>query len=580
MALSSKNSSVHLKTEVDFGKLSKNKRLNKLLQSVLKEVKQYADDQIKHIQQLTQIGIALSAEKDIRRLLEIIVEKARDLSNADAGTLYIIDDDRQYLSFAILQNDSLNTRIGGTSDEKIALPKVPLYDEGRPNYANVSSYCALTGETVNIPDVYEAEGFDFTGPRKYDESTGYRSRSMMVIPMKNHENEIIGVLQLLNAQEPDTGDVIEFSHESANLISSLASQAAVALTNTQLIQDLRNLLYAFIQSIATAIDAKSPYTGGHIKRVFGLTMMIAEKINTMDKGPFAEIFLSDDEIEELRLASWMHDVGKITTPEHVVNKATKLETILDRITLIESRFETIALSVENSYLQKKIEHLNNPGSSSGRLKELQRELEKHLTSLNQDFEFIKLCNHPGEFMDDDKIKKINQIAKKRYMLSGREHPYLTENEVENLLIRKGSLLGGEREIIEHHATMTMEILNKLPFPKKLANVPKFASAHHERLNGSGYPQGLSEKNLPLQSRILAVADIFEALTAKDRPYKKPMKLSQAIKIMGFMKDDKHIDADIYDLFMESGLFYEYARTKMNPEQIDEVAAYPNPETDK
>jgi HD-GYP domain-containing protein (c-di-GMP phosphodiesterase class II) len=525
-------------------------------------------NQQKRIKQLTEIGLALSAEKNISKLLEMILDEARDLSNADAGTLYIVDDDKMHLCFEIMQNDTMKTRMGGTSGIEITLPKVPLYINGQPNHSNVSSYTALTGEIVNIPDVYEAEGFDFTGPRKYDSTTGYRSKSMLVIPMKNHENEIIGVLQLLNAKDIKTGEVVSFFTEYVNLVASLASQAAVALTKTQLIQDLKNLFYSFIKSIATAIDEKSPYTGGHIKRVVFLTMMLAEEINKAADGPFKNIYFNEDEMEELRLAAWMHDVGKITTPEYVVDKSTKLQTISDRISLIETRFCLIAKLIENKYLNKKIEVLKNGENIKTEIKRIDQELGDEIGLFYNELNFIKTCNNPGEFMDDDKITRIKEIAKKIYSLDNKKHYYLTEDEVKNLCIRKGSLTKEERKIIENHAAMTLKILKQLPFPRKLANVPEYAAAHHEKLDGSGYPRGLTEKEMPFQSRIMAVADIFEALTAKDRPYKKPMKLSQAVKIMGFMKKDKHIDPDIYDLFINNRLFYDYAKKEMIPEQID------------
>jgi HD-GYP domain-containing protein (c-di-GMP phosphodiesterase class II) len=557
--------------DIDLDNLSKDKGLNKLLKSVIVEVKSYAEDQIRHIMQLTRIGLALSAEKNINKLLEVIVDYARDLSHADAGTLYILDDDKEHLRFEIMQNDTMKTRIGGASGVEISLPKVPLHIDGKPNYYNVSSYTALTGETVNIPDVYKAKEFDFTGPMEYDAATGYRSKSMLVIPMKNHENNIIGVLQLLNSQIPETGEVVAFSKDYIDLVASLASQAAVALTNTQLIQDLKNLFYSFIKSIATAIDEKSPYTGGHINRVVDLTMMIAEGINKTDHGPFKDFLFNEDELEELRLAAWMHDVGKITTPENVIDKSTRLEAIFDRTHLVETRFQMIAKSIENKYLQRRIELLQNGISDESKIKIMDQELAEKIKDLGEELKFIKSCNNPEEFMSDEQIDRIKKIAKKKYVLLDGEHPYLTEDEVENLCIRKGSLTEKERKIIENHAEITLKILNELSFPAKLANVPEFASSHHEKLDGSGYPRGLSEKDLSIQSRIMAIADVFEALTAKDRPYKEPMKLSKAVKILEFMKQDKHIDGDIFDLFLESRLFYEYAKNQMASEQIDEQA---------
>lgn len=554
--------------DVDINRLTKDKQLNKLLKSVITEVQHYAENQISQIKRLSQVGLALSSEKDIRKLLELIVGEARDLSNADAGTLYTVDKKKQELSFQIMQNDTMKTRLGGTEGAKITLPNVPLYIDGELNYGNVSSFAALTEEIVNIPDVYEADGFDFTGPRKYDAATGYRSKSMLVIPLKNHENTIIGVLQLLNAMDSETGDIIPFSNEFVDMIASLASQAAVALTNTQLIEELKALLYAFIKSIATAIDEKSPYTGGHIKRVVYLSTVLAEKINEARTGPFAQVVLTNEELEELRLAAWMHDVGKITTPEHVADKSSKLETVFDRSKLIETRFHLFAKSIETEFLRRKIKILQEKPVDSADIKNLDREMKETLQLLEQDLEFVKSCNSSGEFMNDEKISHLREIASKTCKLFGRMEPYLNEEEVENLAIRRGTLDDKERKIVENHATMTLKILKQLPFPRQLSHVPDYAGAHHERLNGSGYPNGLTDKELPLQSRILAIADIFEALTAKDRPYKKPMNLSQAIKIMKFMKEDRHIDPDLYDLFVQSGLCYEYARREMNPEQID------------
>jgi len=523
----------------------------------------------RHIKELIRIGIALSTEKDINALLEMIVVEARALVHADAGTLYILDKGSRTLVFEILQNDSLGTRMGGTSGQPIDLPCVPLYQEnGAPNYSNVSSYAALTGETINIPDVYEAAGFDFTGPKKYDAATGYRSKSMLVIPLQNHENTIIGILQLLNAQDPTTGEIVSFPAETVDLIASLASQAAVALTNTQLIQDLTDLFYAFIKSIATAIDEKSPYTGGHINRVVDLVMLLADKINSTGEGPFKDKHFSGDELEALRLAAWMHDVGKIITPEFVVDKSTKLQTIFDRIALIETRFFAIAQSIENHYLRQQLEWMQKRCPDDERLEALDAEMTRAVAHLQTDLDRIRTLNRPGEFMDDDAVRAIQAIAGKTYQRGGRAEPYLTADEVENLCIRKGTLTDRERAIIENHASMTMKMLDELPFPAKYQRVPEIAAGHHEKLDGSGYPLHLEASDLPLETRILVIADIFEALTARDRPYKTPMKLSQAIKILGLMVKDGHIDADIVDILVNSGCVRQYARKHMNPDQND------------
>jgi len=523
-----------------------------------------------HLKKIARIGAALSVEKNIHKLLEMIVDETKSLTNADAGTLYILDKDKKALQFQILQNDTMKIRLGGTSSAETNLPSVPLFDsQGNPNHANVSSYAALTGEVINIPDVYDAEGFDFSGPRDYDQSTGYRSKSMLVLAMQNHENETIGVLQLLNAQDLETGEVVSFSPDYIDLVVSLASQGAVALTNTQLIQNLTDLFYAFIKSIATAMDEKSPYTGGHITRVVDLTMMIAKEINDTSRAPFQSTCFSDDEMEELRLAAWMHDIGKITTPEVIVDKATKLQSFFDRIEFIETRFDLIAATIENDFLKHKLKLSAEGKLDTEMISRIDQDMCEQLAAVAKDFDFLRTINQAVEFMDEDKLKQLQKIAEKTYHMNDGRRSYLSEDEVKNLSIRKGTLTEEERKIIENHVEVTFKMLNELPFPKKHSMVAEYAAGHHEKLDGSGYFRHLSKDKLPLQSRIMAVADIFEALTAKDRPYKKPMKLSQALKILSFLKKDGHIDPDIHDLVVGSNLFLEYAKAFMNPDQIDE-----------
>jgi len=517
---------------------------------------------------LTHIGLSLSAEKDTKKLLERIVVEARSLCRADAGTLYLLDKENQELVFEIVQNDTLKISLGGTSGEDAVFPNVPLFIDGNPNHANVSAKVALSGKTINIGDVYGHEGESFPGPRQYDAISGYRTKSMLVLPLRNHENQIIGILQLLNAKHRRTGTIISFSEEYVDLIGSLASQAAVALTNAQLIEDLNNLFYAFIRSIATAIDEKSPYTGGHINRVVQLSMMLAEKINQDEAGPFKDVRFNEEEMEELRLAAWMHDVGKVTTPEYVVNKASKLETIFDRINLIETRFALIASSMVNSHMHAKLALLKENHANIAELEQIDKLLSENLQILHNEFEFIKSCNDSSQPMTSERLAQLEAIGKKKFTFQNRQESYLTEDEMKNLGIRYGNLTDEERKIVENHANMTLKILRQLSFPKRLEKVPEFAGGHHEKLDGSGYPQGLSEKELPLQTRILAIVDIFEALTARDRPYREPMKLSEATKIIRFMKENRKIDPDLFDLLIGSGAYYEYALKEMDPEQID------------
>lgn len=542
-----------------------NERLNDLLDNVVDYVKDFTQHQLEEIEKLTQIGLALSAEPDIDRLLEMIVDEARRFTRADGGTLYIVDDDEKELLFSIAQTDSLNVRMGGSAG-KITWPPIQLYNEdGTPNYKNVSSYAALSGEVVNIDDIYNTENFDFEGTRRFDSSIGYHSQSMLVVPLRNHENDTIGVLQLLNAMDKTSGEAIPFSPECQRLTESLASQAAVALTNNRLIRDLQLLLESFFKSIATAIDEKSPYTGNHGRRVVELTIYIAEKINNTKEGPFKDVFLNGNQMNELVMAAWLHDVGKIAVPEYVMDKSTKLESIYDRINLLKTRFEVIKRDIEIAYMRRGM----TPFESS-KVRSDNGSYEEELKSLEEDIAFIESVNKGSEFMSDEKIEKVKKIASRKWKINGEERQLLTEEEVKNLCVRKGTLTEDEKNLINNHAALTYEILSQLPFPKKLRNIPHYAASHHEFINGTGYPKGLRGDDIPLQARILALADIFEALTAGDRPYRKGNTLSGAIKILDFMVKDNLLDKALFDLFIKEQIFLDYAKKELDPSQIDEV----------
>jgi hypothetical protein len=367
--------------------------------------------QIKQVRRLIRIGTALSAERNIERLFEMIVEEAREFTRADGGTLYIMSDDETELQFAIVQTETLNVRMGGTGGKITWKPVRLLNSEGLPNHGNVSAHVALTGNTVNIPDVYDAEGFDFQGTRKFDAQTGYRSKSMLVVPMKNHENDIIGVLQLLNAREEGSDKVIPFSAQCQEMTESLASQAAVALSNSRLIHDLEALMESFIRAIATAIDEKSPYTGGHVRRVAELSMEIARKINDKKDGAYADVHFSDDQLKELQTAAWLHDVGKVTTPEFVVDKATKLETIFDRIGLLKLRFELCGL-------QARIGKSDLGAVPESIMKEY---TEKSEDTFREELHFLSEVNQGKERMSEEMMDKVRAIAAKTCM--GRWSPF-------------------------------------------------------------------------------------------------------------------------------------------------------------
>ena len=527
-------------------------------------------DLFQRLEQLNQIGVALSQETDINRLLETILIAAKEITNADGGTLYRVTEERT-LKFEIMRNDTLNLAMGGTTGLEIPFYPLHLYDkEGKPVTTMVAAYAVHHDQSVNIDDAYTQVGeFDFSGTKNFDKKTGYRSQSFLTVPMKNHENEIIGVLQLLNAKKK-TGDIVPFSDTDQHLAESLASQAAIALSNRLLINHLQNLFKSFINLINAAIDDKSPYTAGHCERVPKLTMMLAEAVNNVKVGPLQSFAMTAKDRYELEIAGLLHDCGKVTTPVHVVDKATKLETIFDRIRLVDSRFEVIKRDAEIEMLRAKLEAPANSDAQAS-LK-LEREFELRVREINEDREFLRFCNIGGERMkveDQERIKTIS--AKYRwYDVEGNLVDFLTADEIENLSIRAGTLTAAERQIINHHIEVTIQMLEALPWPKHLKNVPEYAGGHHERMDGKGYPRGLSRDQMSVQARCMGIADIFEALTAKDRPYKKGKSLSESLTILGKFKLNGHVDPDLFDVFIWENVYMKYAQQCMDPYQIDQV----------
>jgi HD-GYP domain-containing protein (c-di-GMP phosphodiesterase class II) len=514
-----------------------------------------ADDLMQRLEQLNAIGASLSAERDIDRLLEAILAAAKAITRADGGTLYRVTEERT-LRFEIVRTSSLRYYLGGSTGNPVPFYPIQLYRDGKPNHSMVAAHAALTGETINIADAYTVEGFDFTGTRAFDAKTGYRSKSFLTVPMRNHEGESIGVLQLINAQDPRTGEIVAFSASDQRLAESLASQAAIALTNRLLINQLEQLFESFINLINTAIDEKSPYTGGHCQRVPVLTMLLAEAVNETNEGPLADFRMSDKDRYELKIAGLLHDCGKVTTPVHVVDKATKLETIYDRIHLIDTRFEVLKRDLE-------IERLK------GALDEMQ--LRRRLRELEDDRRFLHACNIGSERMSDEDVTRVKRIAAIRWRdMTGHEANFLSDDEVRNLTIRSGTLTEDERKVINHHIVATIRMLEALPWPKHLANVPEYAGGHHERMDGKGYPKGLKREQMSVQARCMGIADIFEALTAKDRPYKKGKTLSESLEILGRMKESGHIDPELFDIFVGKKVYRRYAEMFLDPEQIDPV----------
>ena len=509
------------------------------------------------LEQLLGIGVALSRERDINKLLEIILLAAKDITNADGGTLYRMDDDKA-LKFAIVRNDSLRIAMGGTTGVEIPFYPIQLFLEGgAKNTKMVAAYAVHSSQSVNIADAYTEEGFDFSGTKAFDKKTGYGSHSFLTVPMKNHENEIIGVLQLINAKDRTTGKVQPFSASDQHLAESLASQAAIALTNRLLINHLEALFESFIGLINAAIDDKSPYTGGHCNRVPELTMMLADAVTKNRVGPLKDFSMTERDRYELRIAGLLHDCGKITTPVHVVDKATKLETIYDRITLVDTRFEVIKRDLQIAALR---------GQTS------EQELGTKLKAVDDDRAFLQRTNVGGEFMRDEDVERVKKISTGYRWIdsTGTECNFLSDDELKNLTIRAGTLTGEERTVINHHIDLTIDMLEALPWPKHLTNVPEYAGGHHERMDGKGYPRGLTREQMSVQARCMGIADIFEALTAKDRPYKKGKTLTESLSILGKMKLGQHVDPDLFDVFMWEKVYETYAKQYMSPEQIDDV----------
>lgn len=462
------------------------------------------------VELLQNIGLALSAEKDNDRLLEMIVSQARLLTRADAGSLFLRDENT--LVFKILQNESLEIFSGGQG-EKIDLPPVPL------NATNVSAAAALERRIINVPDVYGEKGFDFSGPRRYDAMTGYRTQSMLVVPLVNHEDVIIGVLQLINARDEE-GQFIPFDSRYEKVIASLASQAAISLTKERFIADIKRLFQSFVEVMATAVDARTPYNVNHTRRVARMSEDLAQAVHRREDPFWQRETFAEDRLKQLIMAAWLHDIGKLAIPLSVMDKATRLGAGLE---LIMVRLDYIA------------------ATDQGEVEEARSLIQK--------------ANDPGTVVDSHMGKAILSLEQRHYIDGqGNLKPWLTRTEGEALSVIRGTLTRGERELMMSHVEVTRRILDKIPFIHSLQHVPAWAALHHEYLDGTGYPQGLQGEEIPLEGRILALVDVFDALTAADRPYKKAIPREQALDMMKDMVREGKLDGKLFNVFVEERIW--------------------------
>ncbi len=510
-------------------------------------------EEINDIEVLT----TLAKEKNLDIILDKILQQVMKRTGAEGGTVYLRQG--KDLRFKVVINQKLG--IHNTKTEN--WPAIPLYTPNGSNLSNVSALCAVKNEIVNIPDVYNAEGFNFEGMKQFDAANHYRSQSMLVIPMVDHEEDLIGVLQLINKLDHN-GKPIPFQKADIDIAQAYSAYCAIAITKNRLIEDLEKLLLSFLESIAVAMDAKSPIGYGHITRVGKMMELFSEAINK-DQTTYKDLYYDRDQLLQLKLAAWMHDIGKISTPEPILNKATKLETTYNRITEIEERFRNVILSRKLALAQKEIAWLKGN-------KSIDPEKEKVTTAeeirqLEEDLAYIQKKNLPSGLMDDNDIARIEAIAQRRYTVEGKEIPLLSPDEVKNLSIRYGTLNEEERAKINEHAKISNQMLDMLVFPKKFKEVPKIAGMHHEKLNGKGYPNGVRGEDIPFEARLLAVIDIFEALTAHDRPYKRPKTLTETYEILDNMVREGDLDGEIIDYLKKSGLFMEYAKSYLLPEQV-------------
>lgn len=528
----------------------------------LRNATRYVDSQLR-LEELNAIGIALSAERNHDRLLELILTKAREITNADAGSLFLVADidERivhpdgtearalaQWLKFRLAQNDSRELRF-----EEDVLPINP---------DSIAGYVAQTGETLNLADAYDLpKDKPFVINRSFDEATGYRARSMLVVPMKNAEGETIGVLQLINKKNNresvlDTTEsfergVLPFDQNDERLVRSLASQAAVCVDNNSLYVERENLFRQFVNAAVQAIESRDPTTQGHSKRVALMTTALAEVTNRVERGTYGSFRLSDDEIRELNYAALLHDFGKVGVTEKVLIKATKL--YHGELSTVRQRFKTIRRTLEAQYVRRMLDRLMQNEASPEEIEQMKQELAVQLDAVDEARATVEAANiptitHTAEFA---KLMELGQLTYED--IDGSELPYLNDDELTALTVARGTLTGPEREQIESHVVHTFDFLSTIPWTRDLRSIPDLARSHHEKLDGSGYPKGRRAADIPPQTRMMTISDIYDALTASDRPYKPAVSTTGALDILNDEFVGK-VDQELLDLFIEAKVY--------------------------
>ena len=509
------------------------------------------------LSELNAIGIRLSSESNPRFLLETILSKAREITNSDAGSLYIIEErgETPHLRFALAQNDSLAVPFRTAT--------LPLTDE------SIAGHVALTGDVINLADAYEPPAdAPFMLNRRFDDEAGYRTKSMLVVPMRTPQGQTIGALQLINCKDDREArlagpadverHVRRYGALHEKLAGSLASQAAVAIYNRRLYLSIRELFEGFVKASVTAIEARDPTTSGHSFRVADLTVALAEVVDRCETGPYRELKFRDDEVMELRYASLLHDFGKVGVREHVLVKAKKLypadlERIRHRVELLK---RDLALRTARAKLDRAVARADDYVEQAARL---DAELAAAVAELDRQLDLVGVANEPS-VQAQAFVTEIQRLASQTWEdAEGRPRTVLTPDEVRVLAIPRGSLTDEERLAIQEHVVHTYQFLTQIPWTKELRRVPEIARSHHEKLDGSGYPYGARADQIPVQSRMMAIADIYDALTASDRPYKKALRAEEALAILDVERRAGALDSALLDLFLEARVFERVTR---------------------